>query len=154
MRVHFLISQEAWRKVVGSIGSATHLCQALCLCWATFGLLSFVCLMVTSWSLKLQIMYYICLKERIEKGEAAWLFHLSLFILSLSADFCLQQTWLYVVSHGCKGGWESKYFTWGQAPGCLKGNWYPVSKEGEGTGYGVGIWQCWPQTPTIGEWFA
>lgn len=111
----FLISQDAWRKVVGSTGPAIHLCQALSFCSAIFGLLAFVCLKVTSWSLQLQIMYCICLKGRIDKGEAAWHSHLSFFILSLSAGLCLQQKWFYAVSHegSWDGGWESKYFTWG-----------------------------------------
>ena len=52
-------------------GSAIHLHQALSFCSAILSMLTFVCLVITSRSL-CSFRYYVCLKERIDKGEATW----------------------------------------------------------------------------------
>lgn len=147
----FRISQVAQRTWFPAL---VHLCQALSFHSAIFSLLTFLCLVVPSWSLQLQVT---CLhQEGMDEGEALWESHPSFFLrktnIFLSLSCCLPKNgsvwslWLQ--------GRLGKYVTCCWAHGCLKGNWCPIGKEQRRPGCQVAIWQCWPYTPTKREWFA
>ena len=104
-------------------------------------------LLLASWPLvdPCSSRYHVCIKERMGKGEASWQSHPSLstgktnIFKSLSSRLLPTTKVVIFGLCGYTGGWESKYLAWGWAPGCLKGNWYPVSREQGGTRYQVGI---------------